>query len=275
MITTKKIRRAFGMIGLASEIVYLQKPYWCNMSARALKLSFMAPREYYDYDIRPQKPLPLIVFLCGGAWQKMDRNAHMPNWAYFVDRGFAVASVEYSTLPYTEYPEALMEVKTAIRFLRANAEKFHIDPQRVAIMGGSAGAYLANLTALTGNAPEFRNEYYADQDDSVQAVVSLYTPAFPGEEAQKILRVRVDNFPDLCAVAQEQQGPLPPFLLLHGTADNQVSHTESIRFYESLSAKGCPCDLYLLDGANHADAAFVQPEIKQIMADFLEKNLLR
>lgn len=262
------------MIGLASEIVYLQKPFWCNMSARSLKLSFMAPRCYYDYDLHPQKALPLIVFLCGGAWQKMDRNAHMPNWAYFVDRGFAVASVEYSTMPFTEYPEALVEIKTAIRFLRSHAEQFHIDPDKVAIMGGSAGAYLANLAALTGNAPEFKNGYYENEKDSVQAVISLYTPSFPGPEAQKVLRVRVDNFPDLCAVAQKQQEPLPPFLLLHGTEDNQVSHNESIRFYETLSARGCTCDLYLLEGANHADAAFVQPEMKQLMADFLEKRLL-
>ena len=154
------------MVALASDITYMQKSFWCGCSAYPLKLSFMRARHRYAFDPEHEN-YPCIVFVCGGAWEKVDRNVWMPNLAYYCQKGYAVASVDYSCLPVTVHPEQVTEIKTAIRFLRAHAADFRIDPERIAVMGESAGAYLAALTGLTCDEKEYRNEYYPEQSDAV------------------------------------------------------------------------------------------------------------
>lgn len=146
------------ILGLTSEIVYMQKPYWCNLTERQLKLSIIRPRDYFDYDRKVS--WPLIVFICGGGFQKMDRNVHIPELTYFAERGFIVADVEYSVLPYTEFPEPLEEVKAAIRYLRVNAAKFGIQKEHITIMGESAGGYLSGMVAATNGDAQYEKGDY-------------------------------------------------------------------------------------------------------------------
>ena len=98
MKKTISVQKAEPLALLASEVVYDQSAYWSNSTARQLKLSFMKPRQHAPGD--PEGDYPLLVFLCGGAWMKVDRNAWIPELVYYVKHGFAVASVEYSVLPY-------------------------------------------------------------------------------------------------------------------------------------------------------------------------------
>lgn len=256
------------MIGLAADIVYMQKMYWCHCSARELKLSFMGPRQHYSYDTPGN--CPLIVFLCGGGWQKVDRNAWIPNLVYYTEHGYAVASVDYSVLPYTEYPEQLMEVKAAIRFLRLHADEFHIDPNRISVMGESAGGYLAALAALTGDAAEYKDEHYPEQSDAVQAAVAFYPPVSLQLIDNSGLRIRVDHFPDLCDLISNNT---PPFMLWHGLADELVPWEQSERLYDALQHAGVNSEYCLIEKANHADALFVQKQVKQRVCSFLDHHL--
>ena len=265
-----KIKPEGAMYGLASEIVYWQKDYWCNASARQLKMSFMKPRHFFDYD--PRGTYPLIVFLCGGGYQKCDRNVWIPNLVYFAEHGYAVASVEYSTFAYTEHPEQIQEVKAAIRFLRANADIFNIEKDHIAIMGESAGAYLACLCAMSNGVKEYEKGPYPEESSDVQAAVSLYTPVGgkPKAEGKTFdpIRVRTDNFPSLVELAS---GKVPPFCLFHGTDDVQLSCQGSIDIYEQLTAAGNDAELYLIEGAGHADRLFVEKEAKAEMLKFLDR----
>lgn len=269
MKTILQLERRLPMIGLATDIVYQQKMYWCHCSARPLRMSVMAPRQHYP-GIDPTGRWPLIVFLCGGAWQKVDHNAWLPNLVAFVEHGYAVASVEYSVLPYTEHPEQVMEIKAAIRYIRAHAEVFSVDPGRIAIMGESAGGYLAGLAALTGDDPQYKDTHDPAQSDAVQAAVCWYPPTGLQLMDNSGLRVRVDNFPDLCGLVSPKS---PPFLLLHGLADSQVPYQQSERLYDALQTAGIRSDLYQIDGADHADCLFVQPEMKGHILDFLDDTL--
>jgi len=271
MKETLCIKAKEDVIGLASDITYMQKPFWCGMSAYPLKLSFLKPRTYFPYD-RKQEKLPLVIFLCGGGFQKVDRNAFVPELVYLAKNGFAVASVDYSTRPTTQHPEQITEVKTAVRFFRHYAEDFNIDPERIAVMGESAGAYLANMAALTADNSHYRNDLYEEESDRVQAVVSLYSPCNPAPVSQNVLRIRTDNFPDLAAMAREAVD-IPPVLMFHGDKDFQVSFHESEALYEALTEKNADASLYILEGSNHGDAAFFQTEVKEIILDFLNKNL--
>ena len=260
------------MIGLADDIVYMQKMFWCNASARQLHMSVMKPRHYFPYD--PVGTYPVIVFLCGGAFQKCDRNVWMPNLAFFAERGYCVVSVEYSTLAYTEFPEQIKEIKAAIRFLRAHAEEFSIDPEHIAIMGESAGGYLAALAAVSNGFGDYEEGENLDQSSSVQAAIPLYPVTYmnrsgkPQGKTYDPIRIRTDNMPDLTDFVD---GTEPPIALFHGTGDVQVSCEHSKRLYDKLIAAGDRTELYLIEGAGHADRMFVEPCVKEIMLQFLDE----
>ena len=250
------------LLGLADNIVYMQKEYWGKCTAYQLSLSFLAGRG--KTHLRP-----LIVFLCGGAFQRMDRNAWMPELSYYAKRGYAVASVQYSTLPTTRWPEQIREIKQAIRFLRAYAGQFSIDAGRVAIMGESAGGYFAALAALWGEQRTHDTGEHLEQSSAVKAAVCFYPPvrltgSVPG------IQVDLTDFVDLCG---EVTAHSPPFLLMHGTEDKSVPLGQSEDFYAALQAAGVESILCMVERAGHADVYFAQPEVKERVLAFLDRHL--
>ncbi len=257
------------MVALASDITYMQKSFWCGCSAYPLKLSFMRARHRYAFDPEHEN-YPCIVFVCGGAWEKVDRNVWMPNLAYYCQKGYAVASVDYSCLPVTVHPEQVTEIKTAIRFLRMHAAEFRIDPERIAVMGESAGAYLAALTGLTGDEKEYRNAYYPEQSDAVRAVCTWYAPTDIHRMNTDMVHMQIRDFPVLPSLVKQSA---PPFLMLHGVADSTVPSQQSEMLYEALQNAKVESDLILLEGAEHADYMFQQPSVKELICDFMDRHL--
>lgn len=258
---------------LAADIVYSQKQEWCEGKYRQLKCSLLKPRCHYPYD--EDRTYPLLVWLCGGSFAEVDRNLWMPEMTYFAKRGWAVLSVDYSTTQLTYWPEQLEDVKAAIRYARAHARDFHIDPDRVAVMGESAGGYLSALAGCTNGAARYEKGDYLEQSSAVQAVVAWY-PATelsalcsrPWEETH--MPRYVPDYPDLCPLVT---GDAPPTLVLHGTGDTLVPCGQGEMLYEALQRAGVDSDLYLIEGANHADHPFVQDEVKAMILEFLNRRL--
>lgn len=262
------LKREDDLVCLARKIVYQQKPYWCNASCRQLSLSLMKPREYFDYD--PVKRYPLIVFICGGGFEKEDNTVWTPELAYFAKHGYVVACVDYSVLPFTKWPEQIQEIKEAIRFLRAHAEQFGILPDKVAVMGESAGGYLSALAGVSGETREYDTGGYPDQSSAVQAAVPWYPVVnIPAHDLSQ-LHISKEGFIDCAQLITENT---PPFFIVHGTGDEQVPYTESEYLYQKLQDAGVDSDLVLVEGAGHADAAVIQDEIKEMMLEFLDKHL--
>lgn len=119
-------------------------------------------------------PCPTIVWLCGGAFRVMDRSAWMPELMRYAEAGFVVASVEYRTGNEAVFPAPLIDVKAAIRYLRAHAKEFCVDPEIIISMGESAGGALACLLGVTGEKREFDQGEYQEQSSGVCAVVDYY-----------------------------------------------------------------------------------------------------
>ena len=266
---------------LSSRIVYGQKQYWCNATTRQLTMSFMCPRRYFDYDKREIQPL--IVFICGGGFEKEDVNVWTPELAFFTKHGYSVACVDYSVLPFTEWPEQIEDVKLAIRYLRAHAKEFWIDPDRIAVMGESAGGYLAAMAGTTGETREFDKGDYLEQSSAVQCAIPWYPAVNPGEltgggsydpatgtvvpsSAEK----RIASMPDAASYITEKT---PPFCLVHGTSDAQVDISQSEYLYDKLEQAGIEADLLIVEGAGHADAGIVNSAVKQEMLNFLDRHL--
>ncbi len=266
-------------------LVYLPRVTYAQLidpsgkNTRILELGMIKPR----YNTGPR---PLLIWLAGGGWEKQDRHMWIPMLTYYAERGFVVASVEYRLSHEATFPAPLEDVKTAIRFLRTHAEVFGIDPRKIAIMGESAGAHLAAMAATTHAHHVFEKGAWADQDDSVQAVVDWYGPNDlalqnphahnAGTAEAKFLGGAAADCPDQVRAANpityitEQT---PPFLILHGDADETVRIAQSELLYEALQKAGVPVDFYTLAGTGHTGLKFMNPKVYAIILAFLQKHL--
>lgn len=259
---------------LAADIVYSQKQEWCGGKYRQLKCSLLKPRTHYPYDVKTRR-YPLLVFICGGSFAEVDRNLWMPEMTYFAKHGWVVLSVDYSTIQLTSWPDQLTDVKAAIRFAKAHAEEFCIDPDRVVVMGESAGGYLSVLAGCTNGDRTYDVGDYLNESSDVQAVVAWY----PVSEIQDFCKEPFEithmplfthKYPDLPELITPN---IPPTMLLHGTGDTLVSCDNSRRLYAAMQANNIDSELYLIDGANHADHPFVQQPVKELILRFLEDRL--
>ncbi len=265
-----KIEKKEPLLVLNTGIVYAQRKYWCGSAT--LKLSLLLPRIFFPYDEKVK--YPLIVWICGGGFTEMNRDVWMPELAYFAKHGFAVASVEYTTAQRDAWPQQLVDIKEAIRWLRAHEGEYSYNAEKIAVMGESAGGYFSAAVAATGETGEYDLGAYLEQSSAVQAAVPFYPPV-------NVRELEVD--PEVVVVPRDIEQYLdprdyitdrtPPFLIFHGMLDSQVPYSQGEELYEALQKAGVESDLYLVEGAEHAEGHFFQEETKAMIVRFLEKHL--
>ena len=269
-----------GQVRLIENVTY------SAVDGEALKMDILAPwSQRYDY--LKSDPRPLIVFVQGSSWRQPTMGEEIPQLVQFVKAGYIVATVQHrNSLDGHSFPAFLQDVKTAIRFLRAHAEQYAIDPQRVAIWGTSSGANASLLVALTPNDPRYKTAEYTDQSDAVNAVVSCFAPTdvvdtfknasqVPGSDILQYSLFGTD--PSKWDDIKRQMSPLyqikdgqkyPPFLLLHGDADKVVPYHQMEDMYHALEEHGVSVEAYRVKGANH-ERDFWSQTIYDIVKDFL------
>lgn len=277
---------------LTPGIVFVQNLDFRGRIARPLMLHFIRPCVWYkDEDIRenvPQKDkLPTIIWISGGGFQTTQPLKYAPEFNYLVKKGYQVALVDYRVSGEAVFPAAVQDIKTAVRFLKANADKYGVDENRIAVMGDSAGGYLSTMLGATSEIEYFETEDWSGYDSSVKAVVDLYGPVdllssmtdsiYEGmtlTPIAKFLGERVIKDKEL----QKLINPIPyisektpPFLIMHGSNDAIVSYKQSELLYTALKQKGIPVDFYLVENTGHAGNEFWQEPIKEIISKFIEK----
>ena len=254
---------------------------------------------------------PLVVYISGGGFLRNDKTANLHRRAYVAEQGYVVASIEYRTVPTgATYRDAVADVKSAIRHLRAHANQYDIEASRVAVWGESAGGYLAAMTGVTNGLNRFENGSNPDQSSTVQAVVDEFGPSDISTVAsdydaatQKTTYAAGNPFAQFIfgplttmsvrddPAAMAPANPLtyisassPPFVLLHGSADQLVSPSQTLILHNALRANGVNSTRYVVDGANHGDLTFMgfHPDVtkqwssQQVMdsiTSFLDKHL--
>jgi len=241
---------------------------------------------------RPQtENPPLIVYVHGGGWRAGSKQ-DVPI-GKLLDKGFAIASVDYRLSPQAAFPAQVHDIKAAIRFLRANAGVFHINTSKIAIIGSSAGGHLAALVGVTNGNKELEGKVgeHLDQSSDVQVIVSYYGASnletILSQSTPKGLEYRIpalklllgdtpDKKPELAKLASpvaHLDKKDPPLLLIHGDADPQMPPQQSQELAKAYEALGLPVTLIVMPGSKHGGKEFYDDERTAIVAKFLDKVL--
>lgn len=226
---------------------------------------------------------PAIIFIHGGGWIHQTRGG--PVIDPLVEQGYVGMAIDYDLSPGARFPVALEECKAAVRWLRAHATEYHVDPNRIAVEGGSAGGELAALVALTGDDPRYEAfGGFHEFSSSVKAAL-LYssdldlTPFSDTDESVvAYLGGSCAEKRELCLQASPQNNigkNLPPIFIGHGNADRDVPFSQFTNFVAAYKKAGGPIITFIADGGPHSYVH--EPQWRQANIDatlaFLRKNL--
>ncbi|MBI4905890.1 MAG: alpha/beta hydrolase fold domain-containing protein [Acidobacteria bacterium] len=232
-------------------------------------------------------PFPAIVMIHGGGFRGGNRQSYVPMAVRMAERGFVAATVSYRLAPKYQYPSPVFDVKSAVRFLRANAGRFHIDKDNIGAMGGSAGGHLALMLGLTGGVALLEGDgVHAEQSSRVKCVVNYYGPADftriydKGGDAAQVLPQFLGGSSKYAHRAHIQASPLnwvspddPPVLTIHGTKDPLVPYEHGVWITGKLIANGVEAELATMSGAGHGFHGKDGEEAERRTVEFFERHL--
>ncbi len=239
---------------------------------------------------------PAVVMFHGGFWTVGLRQTLYWYGETFASRGYVAASANYRRMPGSPFPEPLHDAKAAVRWMRLNAERYGVDPDRIASMGLSAGGHLATLVAVTTPEDGFEGPTNEETSSAVQAAINFYGPvdlnAYAHEDQGGPISWLTGQFMDsftrglgenngvsnlTAASPIHYVGPhVPPMLIVHGGNDSVVPLEQSEMFFERLREHGTPAWLVVADERRHAFGRYPSPVRDKVMEEvfaFLEQHL--
>lgn len=256
---------------------------------RACVLDLALPKGHTD------RPRPAVIVIHGGGWIEGDKSSfdvqRTPgNIIDFAAAGFVAASVNYRLSGEAPFPAGLHDCQAAVRWLRAHAREYHVDPNRIGAYGNSAGGHLALLLGLLGPASglEERGGPFPAESSGVEAVVSDSGPIdLVAEHKNGTIRTVIERFlggpPDQKRLAAYQSaspinhlaGKTPPLLLIYGEADNQIDARTADRLVSELSHRGQrEISYFRLAGVGHCPHSLIRvPYLRPVVIEFFQRTL--
>lgn len=287
-----RVEGAHPRIDMISGVIYSQVKG--TRAVRQLRMTLEIPRT--------KVKKPAVVYFPGGGFTSADFEKFSEMRRALAEAGFVVAAAEYRVVP-DRFPALLIDAKSAVRYLRAHADEYGIDPDRIAVLGDSAGGYLAQMTAATNGEGAFDRGDWLGVSSDVQAAVTIYgisdlttigegfgpesdrihaSPAVT--EALLVHGTAFRDFPGASILSDRKKamdasplghidGAEPPFLIMHGARDRLVSPTQSARLYEALKAKGADVEYVLVENAQHGDLPWFQKPVIDRVVGWLTRVL--
>ncbi len=235
---------------------------------------------YLPADPEPGEKFPAVLIIHGGGWSGGQKRAarEINIGTTLAQNGYVGMSIDYllanADHPGPTWPQNLHDCKNAVRWLRANAERLHIDPTHVGVIGGSAGGHLAAMVGLTGGELDPPGE----GDCRVQCAIDLYGPVlwFEQRDLAMFRKTRAEA-PGLYLQADPRQhidrGD-PPLLILHGTADKTVAVADSKALAAALKVGGVEHHLEIIPDAPHTfHLQPAQRDLRPLVLDFFARHL--
>jgi acetyl esterase/lipase len=259
-------------------------PYVPNGGERQ-QLDIYLPANYQEVT-----KLPVLVWIHGGGWMQGSKDdvkmilSLMPG-KNFIDQGYVCVGINYRFFGQSTLANIIEDCKTAIRWLRANAKTYNLDPDRIGVWGASAGGHLAAMIGTSPHKKELEVGENLDQSSAVQAVCDIFGPTdftrHSSEPSQPIGGAFDAAVRLLGGTAEQRElvSPIyhitkdcPPFLIIHGTEDKLVSVDQSTRFYDALKKAGIEADIIIMEGVGH-DTGIATPETMKKVTEFFDKNV--
>ena len=253
---------------------------------------------YKPADASPSAPLPVVMFMYGGGW--MTGNRHQLKFfrgQEYVRHGYALVAIEYRSSEAAIFPAQIHDCKAAVRWIRQNAAEYGLDGSRIAALGGSAGGHLAALLGTSDAVADMEGDLPPQGDDyagPIQAVVDMLGPTDLSRIAEQSHRFGVrhekkDSFvskflggqPSLNLEQAKAANPItyirpgmPPFLIIHGSADWIVPVQQSEMLHQALVEQGNESELHVAEGAGHGSLkSFSSDEMLNKIFGFLDTHL--
>lgn len=233
---------------------------------------------------------PVIIWIHGGAWIGGDKKP--APIARFLANGYAAASINYRLSNESKFPAQIHDCKAAIRWVRANAAKYNLDPERIGAFGMSAGGHLSALLGTTNGVKEVEGSLGdLSKSSDVQAVVDWCGPSnmltirkqagpdsqLDFDSSDSPVRRLLGGKPEKRKEAARLASPVsfvskddPPFLIMHGDRDTVVPLAQSVELNEALKKAGAAVDFKIVKGGEHS---FLSADTMQDVVDFFDKNL--
>lgn len=232
-------------------------------------------------------PFPAVVCIHGGGFRAGKRDGYNKLCLTLAERGYVAITVSYRLAPKYPFPAAVHDVKAAVRWLRANAAKYRVDPERIGTTGGSAGGHLAQFLGVTAGVPQFEgNGGHADQSSRVTCVVNVYGPSDftksygKSVDAAEVLPLFLGGDLEHERHRHILASPLywatpsaAPTLCIHGTKDAYVAHEQATWIVDRLKAADVAAELLTMEGAGHGFKGDDAVKAEQALIAFFDKHL--
>jgi acetyl esterase/lipase len=233
---------------------------------------------------------PLLVFVHGGAWTTGSKTQYP---TFLMERGFAVASLDFRSSNEAPFPADVFDIKAGIRYLRAKAAMYGYRTDRIAIVGASSGGHLAALVGVTNGlrALEGNEGDYLNESSGIQAIVSYFgasdlttilaqsTPvglAVREPALKRLLGAPPDQAPDLAKLASpifHVDGKSPPIMVLHGDQDTQMPLNQAYEMQWAYEQAGRPVEMLILHGVDHDAVPFFRDGPVDRVVKFLKRTI--
>jgi acetyl esterase/lipase len=267
-------------VELTRDVVY------ATGGGRDLRMHLLRPRT------APEKPMPVLVWIHGGAWLSGSRDRGIRTLAPFAQRGYFGATIEYRLSQEARFPAQIEDCKAAVRSLRARAKEYHLDPGHIGVWGSSAGGHLVALLGTSGSVKELEGQGgNPEQSSRVQAVCDWFGPSdlnkigippssirhdAPDSPEGRLIGGAIPENRDRAAKAS----PItyvskddPPFLIMHGDQDMTVPFNQSELLHQALKEAGVEVTFIPIPGAGHGGPGFNTPEMRGKIAAFFDGHL--
>lgn len=244
---------------------------------RALKLHVLRPKAL------PQEPMPVLVWIHGGGWQGGNKDSGIGRLAAYAQRGYFCATIEYRLSGEATFPSQIEDCKCAIRFLRAKAKQFNLDPERIGVWGSSAGGHLVALLGTSAYVKELEGKGgHAEFSSRVNAVCDFCGPtdlirlAGDSTGANNPIVKLFGGAPKDKKDLADKANPIthlgkdaPPFLIVHGDEDKLVPLSQSELLETALKKAGVTVTLHVAKGQGHGLGG---DEINRVVREFFDRT---
>jgi len=278
-----------GTVGRAQEVTVTENITYGTGGETELKLDLARPTG--------DGPFPAIVFIHGGGYYQGSRQAYTEAIREAAKRGYVAATISYRLMQFDAdkketataepiFPAPIQDAKAAIRWLRANADKYRVDPDRIGVTGASAGGHLSLLIGLTDADPDFEGDGgNPERSSRVQAVVNFFGPTDAATCYQEsvmpwIFRLFMGGTPGEVPETYKTASPIthvssddPPVLTLHGDQDVLVPISQAKKLDEKMKQAGADHTLMVLPGQGHDFVGEDQQKALRAMWAFFDRHL--